>query len=181
MTRLLQECHLGDPILPKYGNADFSTYQRGTKVLDYVLVDPTLLPHVVAAGYKPFGNHIISNHRGVYINLDTSWCFGSTNQCLLPIQLQDLSTKQSHQIAPCFQHTKKHLDDHAWFQHVTDLERAMDHGLPNDALAKDLYNRLTVASQHADKQLKKFPPAPYSPIIARLQQIHWFLKLELTQ
>ena len=181
MTRLLRECHLVDPILQKHGHVEFSTYQRGTKVLDYILVDPTLLPHVVAAGYEPFGNHIISDHRGVYIDLDTARSFGSTIQPLLPLQLCDLSTKRSHQIAPYFHHKKQHLHDHAWFQRVTDLQRAMDQDHPNDALAEDLYNRLVLASQYAGKQLKRFPPAPYSPTISRLRQIRRFLKLELTQ
>ena len=108
-------------------------------------------------------------------------CFGSTIQPLLPIQLQDLSTKQSHQIAPYFLHKKKHPDDHAWFRRVNNLQKEMDQDQPNDTLAEDLYDRLILASQHAGKQLPKFPQAPYSPTIARLRQIWRFLKLELTQ
>ena len=181
MTRLLQDCHLVDPIRHMHGHHTFSTYQRGTKVLDYILVDPSILSHVKAAGYEPFGNHILSDHRGVYIDLDTSRIFGSTILPLQPIQLRDLSTKRSHQIAPYFQHKKKYLEDHAWFRKIDAIQESIDTDQPNDSLAEELYGRLVTASQHAGRQLQRFPPAPYSPTIARLRQIRRFLKLELTQ
>ena len=160
---------------------DFSTYQRGHKVLDYILVDPSILPSITATGYEPYGNHILSDHRGVYIDINTSRCFGCTIQPLLPIQLRDLSTKRSHQIAPYFQHKYKHLIDHRWFQRMDHIQQAMTTGQPNHDLAEELYGRLILASQFAGRQLKRFPPAPYSPTIARLRQARCCLQLELTQ
>ena len=132
---------------------------------------------MTAAGYEPFGNHILSDHRGVYIDLDTARCFGSTIQPLMPIQLRDLSTKRSHQIAPYFEDKLKHLEEHAWFRKLQDLQKAMDTNQPDHQLAEELYGRLITSSQHAGRQLKRFPPAPYSPTIARLHQIRRFLKL----
>ena len=181
MTRLFHDCRLVDPIMYRHGHNDFTTYQRGSKVLDYILVDPALLPLIAFTGYEPFGNHIISNHRGVYLDIDTARCFGSTIQPLLPIQLRDISSRRSHQIAPYFKHKKQHLEDHAWFKQIRTLQHNMNHGQPNNKLAEKLYARLITASQVSGKQLKRFPPAPYSPTIARLRQIRRFLKLELTQ
>ena len=68
MTRLCQECNLVDPLIYRHGHLEFTTYQRGSKVIDYILIDPAFLPTITAFGYEPFGNHIISNHRGIYIN-----------------------------------------------------------------------------------------------------------------
>ena len=137
--RLVSDCHLVDPILHKHGFQTFTTYQRGSRVLNYILVDPDLLPIITTAGYEPFYNRIISNHWGMYIDLDTQQCFGSTLQPLVPIQLRDLSTKRSHQIAPYFKHKHKHLSDHQWFLKVSQLQRDIDNGQPNHQLAEELY------------------------------------------
>ena len=52
---------------------------------------------------------------------------------------------------------------------------------PNHDLAKDLYERLISATLYAGSKLKRFPPAPYSPTIARLRNIYCLLKLAVTQ
>ena len=57
----------------------------------------------------------------------------------------------------------------------------MEEGTSNNTLAKELYERLILASLYAWSKLKKFPPAPYSPTIARLRNIHCLLKLAATQ
>ena len=57
----------------------------------------------------------------------------------------------------------------------------MRQGKDDHELAEALYERLILASVHAGSTLKKFPPAPYSPTIARLRNIHRLLKLAVTQ
>ena len=42
LTQLHSECGLIDPILEKHGTTDFSTYQWGKSVIDYILVDPNI-------------------------------------------------------------------------------------------------------------------------------------------
>ena len=118
-------------------------------VLDYILIDPVLLHTITDFGYEPFGNHIISDHRGIYMDINTSRCFSSTIQPLLPLQLRNLSTRRSHQIVPYFQQKLQHLEDHSWFKRIQQLQQDMDNGTPNNALAEDLYGRLISASQHA--------------------------------
>ena len=66
MTRLCHECCLVDPMVHKHGHIDFTTYHQGNKILDYILVDPLLSPLIDFTGY----NHIISDHQGVYIDID---------------------------------------------------------------------------------------------------------------
>ena len=48
-------------------------------------------------------------------------------------------------------------------------------------LAEELYERLITASRYSGSKLKKFPPTPYSPTIARLRNVHRLLKLAVTQ
>ena len=181
LTKLVTECNLVDACLSRHGITNFTTYQRGNRVLDYVLVDPLVLTTVRGVGYEPFNIHILSDHRGIFIDLSTPHAFGGTINPLAPLQLRDLSTKRSHQIAPYFEHKHKHLQIHHWFDKLQRLQHHMTTNKANHALAEDLYNRLVAASQYAGARLKKFPPAPYSPTIARLRNIHRLLSLTITQ
>ena len=181
LSRLASDCGLVDAFLERHNITHFTTYQRGNQVIDYLLVDPRIMDCVVSIGYEPFNYHIMSDHRGLYMDLSTSHCFGTSIQPLLPPQLRDLSTKRSHQITPYFESKHKHLRDHNWFHKISTLQQHMEQNQPNDTLAEDLYQRLISASQYGGSRLKKFPPAPYSPTIARLRNIQRLLKLTITQ
>ena len=181
LTRLHTECELLDACLERHGPREFTTYQRGTKVIDYILVDRNVHQCLSAVGYEPFGMHILSDHRGVFLDLAIPQCFGSNIQPLQPIQLRDLSTKRSHQIAPYFTEKVKHLEDHNWFMKLQQLKDTLSSGQIDNNLAEDLYERLVSASVHAGSTLKKFPPAPYSPTIAKLRNVHRILTLAVTQ
>ena len=181
MTNLHNDCGLVDACLERHGLTDFSTYQRGNKVIDYILVDRNVMQCIHSVGYEPFNIHILSDHRGIFIDLATPQCFGSNILPLQPVQLRDLSTKRSHLIAPYFRTKQKHLDDHQWHHKITNLRDKMKQDTPDHALAEDLYERLINASVYAGSTLKRFPPAPYSPTIARLRNIHRLLKLAVTQ
>ena len=112
MSKLHHECDLVEACLEKHGVTEFTTYQRGTWVIDYVLVDRSVIHCIQSIGYEPFNLRILSDHRGVFIDLKTSQCFGSNILPLQPIQLGGMSTKQSHQIAPYFNAKQKHLGNH---------------------------------------------------------------------
>ena len=127
------------------------------------------------------GLHILSDHWGIYLDVATAQCLGSNILPLQPIQLWDLSTKRCHQIAPYFDHKHKHLKDHNWLRKIKELGKSIANNIPNHEMAEELYERLIVASIYSGSMLKKFPPAPYSPTIARMRNIHRLLKLAVTQ
>ena len=181
LTRLHTECNLINAYTVRHGITEFSTYQRGSKVIDYILMDQNVLGCTQAVGYEPFRFHIFSDHRGIFLDLATTQCFCSTIQPFQPIQLRDLSTKRSHQVHPYFQSKQKHLEDHNWFTKIKILQRHMKDGTQDYALAEELYECLITASIHSGSKLKKFPPTPYSPTIARLRNIHCLLRLAVTQ
>ena len=62
LTRLHSECGLIDAALDRHGLTNFTTYQRGKQVIDYILVDQNILQCATAIGYEPFNIHILSNH-----------------------------------------------------------------------------------------------------------------------
>ena len=125
MSKLLGECGLLDACLERHGLTDFTTYQRGNRVIDYILVDRNVMQSIQSIGYEPFNIHIISDHRGIFIDLAMPQCFGSNTLPLQPLHLRDLSTKRSHQIAPYFRDKQKHLEDHRWHHKIQELQDKM--------------------------------------------------------
>ena len=136
---------------------EFTTYRRGTKVINYILVARNIMGYMQSVGYEPFCFHIFSNHQGIFLGVATAQCFGSNIQPLLPIHLCNFSTKRTHQVAPYFQAKQKHLEHHKWFTKIKEITRHMKQGIPNHALAEDLYKHLMSASRHSRSKLKKFP------------------------
>ena len=154
LTKLHSDCGLIDAVLDKHGITEFTSYQRGNHVIDYLLVDPNVLQCIKAVGYEPFNMHILSDHRGIFVDISTSQTFGSSLLPLQPIQIRDLVTKRSHQIAPYFEHKAQHLENHHWFDKISKLQRNMANDVPNHTLAEDLYDRLVSAAVYASSKLK---------------------------
>ena len=84
LTRIHSECRLNDAALEKHGETDFTTYQRGKSVIDYMLVDNNIYRCIKSVGYEPFNFHILSDHRGIFMDLSTAQCFGSAITPLIP-------------------------------------------------------------------------------------------------
>ncbi|CAB9530719.1 expressed unknown protein [Seminavis robusta] len=171
LDHLCSECNLIDPILTTHGAANFSTYNRGKNILDYILIDPELLPTIVRCGYEAFHAHVISDHRGVYIDVDTDLFFGDDPQVLVRKQARDIISTKAHQIGPYFDNKHQHLEDHNWFEQIKTLQQHMRDNIPNHTLAEQLYDRLLTACIYAGKRLPKYRDAPYSPELVRLRTI----------
>ena len=169
LTRLCSQCNLVDTVLSKHHLEEFATQQTGSSVIDYILVDPRILPHVLATGYEPFKAHIISDHRGIFIDISTSGLLGDHVPTLAPIEHRDIQTKKVHQIPPYFNDKHAHLEHHQWFRKIVELKKLMEEGTPDNELAEDLYNRLISASQYAGSRTKSNPSAPFSPELAALR------------
>jgi hypothetical protein len=83
---------------PKYLNV--YTYARGTTCIDYVLMDERLAGAIQECGYLPFNQLLLSDHRGLYVDVDITWFFGSDTIPVQPMALRDYTTKNIHQTAP---------------------------------------------------------------------------------
>ena len=56
MDQLATSCGLADLFSIRIGSpTNPATYQRGTRQIDFILITPSLLPHIQEAGYDPFG------------------------------------------------------------------------------------------------------------------------------
>jgi hypothetical protein len=146
-----------------------------------MLVDRNMLPAVQACGYEPFNIRIMGDHRGVYVDLLTRDLFGSETLPLSPIALRDYCLKNIHQTVPFIQEQHQHLEDHAWFQQIKDLQQCIDDHKPNHTLANKLDRRRIAACQHAGSKLKRYGPTPYSPALIKQKTICQLLKIAMNR
>ena len=164
------QCELVDPIMTKFGITEFNTWKRGSSVIDYILVSRDLLPAIHRCGYEAYNSNIISDHRGLYLDVHTTVFFGDTPPQPKYSHRDFVSTK-SYQIPLYFTPRYAHLTDHKWFNQLKTLRQAMDANTENHELAQKLYNRLVESAQFAANQLPRYRPAPYSPALIRLRNI----------
>ena len=154
MSRIVVECYMIDPNSERHGSSQFTTYQRGQKVLDYMLVTPNLMGSIRSCGYEPFKANIFSDHRGVYIDFSTGHLFGKKIHPLAPPPLRDISSKKPHQIQPYWNEKFKYLQDHQWYDMVKEITTAIATNEPCDDMAESLYTTLCEASIHAGAKLR---------------------------
>ena len=113
LTRLCSECGLIDAFRHMHGmEPEFATYNRGTKVIDYILMDPDLVDSVAYCGYEPFGNRFQTDHRGLFIDVITDEFFGNTTLAIHRLEQRGLVSTKAHQIAPYFQVCTDHAAEH---------------------------------------------------------------------
>jgi hypothetical protein len=180
MSRLVSDCGLFDVVADRHGQVGFSTYQRGTKVLDYCLMTQDLIDCVDKCGYEPFKCNILSDHRGLFVDFSTAHLFGNTILPLQPVVLRDISSSKPYQTAPYFEHKDKYLTTVGWYEDLVSISQSIQTGTPNHILAERLYQQLASACKEAGSMLKRYPPAPYSPEIVKLRNILCLMKLTVT-
>jgi hypothetical protein len=73
MTRLIHDCNLIDIVARKPLVTGFSTYQRGRNIIDYCLMDASLVKMITRCGYEPFNANIVSDHRGIFVDFSSTY------------------------------------------------------------------------------------------------------------
>ncbi|KAL3777849.1 hypothetical protein ACHAWO_012168 [Cyclotella atomus] len=74
LKRFMQQAQLADPFFLKFNKAP-RTYVRGRHRLDYILVDPALLPAIRSIGYLGSMEANMSDHTMAYIDFDEKLLF----------------------------------------------------------------------------------------------------------
>lgn len=181
MTRLCSECNLRDPFFEMHGHTTFKTHISGSQCIDYCLVSPELLPAIEAVGYEGFNMRILSDHRSLYIDVDTHLLFGSHTVPVPPMNAREYTSKHIHNTHKYFQHMTDHLTQHNWYNKIQQLQDCITTNTRDDTLANDLDDRRITACQWAGKHLKRYPAPPYSPELTRLRNINSLLRIAIRQ
>ena len=86
---LMTSHRLSDPFLHRYPyHSNFGTHIHGKRRIDYVFVTERILSSVTAIGYGPFDFISSSDHRPIFLELNSNVLFGTTH-----INLQQPSTR----------------------------------------------------------------------------------------
>ena len=165
MQHIASQCGLVDLFSVRLGSPTIPpTYQRGTKRLDYVLMSPSLVPKIQAAGYDPFGYRLPSDHRAMFLDFRTDLLFDQVLPGISSNSKRDFSTSTPGVVPAYVTYKIKYLNDHRFFERLTvlgDTER------PNHDLAERLDRDFQRASLHAARLCTKKPRPPWSPQLAQ--------------
>ena len=112
LTRLCSECGLQDPQFETHGHTNFKTHIKGSKCIDYILLDEDLMPSVKACGYDPFGIRIVSDHRGVYVDVHESMFFGNVTSPPQEINPRTYKSNDMKRTKKYFAFMEEHLNQH---------------------------------------------------------------------
>jgi len=173
--QLAQNCELADLMSIRLGSPKVpATYQRGPRRLDYVLVTPTLVPHVQAAGYDPFGYRIPSDHRGLFIDFSSDALFQHEISPLSPMEYRDFRATSPQTVVKYVSKKMQYLLDHQFYERLQLLKQST---LANHELAEALDRDFQRAARHAAKQCARKPQPAWSPKLAKAWATLHFFKL----
>ena len=178
MSKICKLFDLVDPIYQMYGPPppQFATWVDGKRVIDYILISKNLLTHVTRCGYEPFLHRVRGDHRGMYIDFNTSSLFGAETTQLATMAKRKLHSSNPAHVTAYFQHKIKYLHDHNFFVKLEELKQS-----PSDALAERLDRTLLRASLYAEARIPQYPSVPFSPTIADLRNTLGLYRMLLFQ
>jgi len=173
MEEIARNCNLADLFSVRLGNPSTpATYQRGSKRIDYVLLSPSLLEHVSAAGYDPFGYRVPSDHRGFFVDFYSDALFTHELTPLAQAEKRDFTSKSPGVIPKYVRARMRYLKDHRFFERLETLKE-LSH--PDPILAEALDRDFQRSAIHAASQCAKRQQVPWSPQLAEAwAELHFF-------
>jgi hypothetical protein len=153
MSKLCQDIGLTDVFALRHPHIpEPATYIRGSTRLDYFLVSASVLPSVTKCGYDPFHLRLTSDHRGMFLDLDTELLFGNRTQALASIPHRDIRSKEKKSNTIYIDKKYDHLESNHFFHN---LETLLADPSPNRAKAEKLDQLLTQSAKCAGHACRK--------------------------
>ena len=151
-----------------------ATYARGVKCLDYAMGTQRVASAVIAAGYEAFNERFVSDHRGYFLDLDTSILFGSPTQDLASLKRRQLRTANVHHNTMYLDKLHELLGAHNVFERAQKLTYAGNRHSVAEALDRDI----TAASLAAEQSLPAIGEVAWSAELAKSRkQVHLLGKI----
>ncbi|KAI2509161.1 hypothetical protein MHU86_5280 [Fragilaria crotonensis] len=177
MSKIAGQLGLIDVFARRNSSTPPVTYARGTKRLDYALASPAVSDAVISAGYEAFNAHIVSDHRGFYLDFDSNVLFGSDTQKLVSAEKRDLSSNNTQQVTEYIREKYRIL-----FHHHNAFVRSAQLTQPGNrhAFAERLDQDVLTASLAAAAKVKKFGEPAWSVELAEARKQVVVLKKHLS-
>ena len=159
MAWVMKQGKLTDAYCHKHGlSNETSTYARGNRRVDYILVSPRLVEYIRHTGAEPFNFRIFSDHRGLFVDFSMPGFFDRAPNALAKLQTRDL-------IYDCPRHIKLYLSKTADYfrQHnIPSRVKTLLNGDRDDQVAEALDRDITRAMLSAEAACKSAIRYPWS-------------------
>lgn len=170
LDKIVQKHSLTDAIQHLHGPYECATYSRGSKCIDYFLVSSELLPCLRRGGILPFDAITMSDHRGLFIDLNMKTLFGSDIPSLLKPPSRSLHSTHPHRRQQYIDYLYQGFRRHRIFQRMSKLHTynfshpSVDAINLLEAIDRDI-TRLMLASE---KRIRRPSPSPFSSTLAQV-------------
>ena len=126
LRTLMDKTGLTDIHEDRHGNSwNIETHGRGSRRIDFILTTPTIAEYVSAAGIEAF--HEISDHRGLFIDIDLEAFLGKTHPLDTPANRSFHSTDRKAVLT--IRHTmRKYAEDHNMFERCNRAFQSLQNG-----------------------------------------------------
>jgi hypothetical protein len=162
MSKIAGDFKLMDLMASRHSSQPPATYARGTQRLDYALASAGVCKALQRAGYEPFNYRIATDHRGYFLDFNTSDLFGSDTQSLANRASRELSSSNHQQVTAYIRRKYEILTACNAFDRAAKLCHLGD----RHAFAERLDKDITAASLTAEKDLPKFGAPAWSVALA---------------
>ena len=174
MSSICVKYHLHDAFSQMYPDIpDFTTYIRGSKRKDYMLISNDILS--VALGYNQFYEIHNSDHRGMYLDLPSIDDY-SMNQTVVAGTLREIGSK-SKDVTKFVNSIYLHLHQNKVFHKFETLLHEASTSSHPWILANEIDDQVGLAINLAKKVCFKYPRPPWSEILhhASLTLRYWII------
>jgi hypothetical protein len=121
------QCNLLDIWKQKFPTTpEPSTYLRGKRRIDYILITQDISQAVAAIGYEPFHHTLATDHRGIFIDFYTDKLFGNATNPLPAPKLRPLQSKYLECRKSYIREATSHAHENIFFMRLTQLTTSHD-------------------------------------------------------
>jgi exonuclease III len=161
---LVDTIHMNHP-----SEIDVPKYKRGGNRIDFIFISRHASEAVVACGAEPFGARIQSDHRGLFLDLDSRVLSGRLLSLMAPHALCGLQSRNSTDVTRYVDYLHEHFESHNIYAKARALN-ARPILCPTQANALD--RLITEGMLGAEKRVKKKRQLPWSPeLIQAVEQV----------
>ena len=155
-----------DPVQLRHGLAhEVPTYARGRRRVDYMFVSSSIIPYIKSCGYDPFNEHICSDHRMMFLDIDKS-LFATEISAIKPPSQRGIRGNDACNIQVYIPYLHRLCIDQNLFTKMATINALP---LPDDALIEQLDAIFSDVLNSADKRCIKRFDTPYSPKLQKLR------------
>ena len=159
MTEMSSTLSLVDAMHHQHGTSDFSTYIRGRRRLDYVLMSRNAYNCVQRCGYEPFYHRLDGDHRAFFLDLDENRLFGATSPPMPKPQHRDIHSKKPKEVSQYLAAKHSFLQQRDTFRRI---QRLLESDSPDHRLAEILDAELFRGSRVGGKACQSYRDPPWS-------------------